>query len=89
MTVLASVLRRTVISAPEVDAALGAALIALAAVRGQPAGSVAPLPGALGPVREHVVDQGLRPWYSGGYSTFLGILSERGQEAAPAPSDSI
>jgi len=85
MTVLATVLRRTVISAPEVDAALGAALIALAALRGQPAGSVGAAPGTLGPVREHVVDQGLRPWYSGGYSTFLGILSERDLAAAPAP----
>ncbi|MFN2569348.1 MAG: FGGY-family carbohydrate kinase [Candidatus Dormibacteria bacterium] len=77
MTVIASVLRRTVVSAPEIDAALGAALIALAALRGEPAGSVAAAAGAMGPVREHVVDQGLRPWYSGGYSTFLGILSRR------------
>lgn len=75
MSVLASVIRRPVEGAPDADAALGAALIALAAVRDRPIDQVEPQPTARGVVRRYEVDQGLRPSYAGGYSAFLGELT--------------
>lgn len=76
MRIVASVLDREVVAAPDLDPALGSALLAAAAVQRAPVASIAAGPGAGGQLRTWLPDPLLRDGLSSGYRQFVELVGQ-------------